>query len=52
MISGTPIDLRRLLKVNKPVVRIGYELAGSGILELKSVIKNFARGITRRKYRI
>lgn len=52
VISGTPIDLRRLLKVNKPVVRIGYELSGSGLLELKSIIKNFAKGVTRHKCRI
>lgn len=26
VLSGTPIDLSRLVKVNKPIVRVGYEL--------------------------
>ena len=27
VLSGTPIDLGRVVKVNKPIVRVGYELA-------------------------
>ncbi len=30
VLIGTPIDLASLIKVNKPTVRIGYELAGAG----------------------
>ena len=37
ILSGTPIDLKRIITVNKPVVRVSYELkplqGGLGILE-------------------
>jgi predicted GTPase len=26
VLSGTPIDLTRIIKVNKPIVRVSYEL--------------------------
>ncbi|MBP5405931.1 GTPase [bacterium] len=40
VLSGTPIDLGRVVKVNKPIVRVGYELAprGDGAEMLKKVI--------------
>ncbi len=37
VLSGTPIDLSRVVKVNEPIVRVGYELAvrrgSEGVLE-------------------
>jgi predicted GTPase len=39
VIIGTPIDLRKLVKLNKPAVRIRYELQEIGKPELKDIIK-------------
>ncbi len=42
VISGTPIDLRRILKVNKPIVRIRYELVELAKKpDLEDVMKKF-----------
>jgi predicted GTPase len=41
VLSGTPIDLRRVLKVNKPVVRVRYELDEIGHPNLEDVLKDF-----------
>lgn len=43
VLVGTPIDLARLLKLNKPALRVGYELAGEGAAALASVLKNHSR---------
>lgn len=43
VISGTPIDLRRILKVNKPVVRIRYSLEETSKPDLRSVLKRFLK---------
>ena len=45
VLSGTPIDITRVLKLNKPVVRVGYELkqvSGTPLEELLAPI--IARG--------
>lgn len=41
VLSGTPIDLGRVVKVNKPIVRVGYELAprGNGAEMLKEAVE-------------
>ncbi|MBQ4438510.1 GTPase [bacterium] len=41
VLSGTPIDLGRVVKVNKPIVRVGYELAprGNGAAMLKEAVE-------------
>ena len=41
VLSGTPIDLGRVVKVNKPIVRVGYELAprGNGAELLKEAVE-------------
>lgn len=41
VLSGTPIDLGRVVKVNKPIVRVGYELAprGNGAALLKEAVE-------------
>lgn len=41
VLSGTPIDLRRVLKVNKPIVRVRYELQEIGKPDLADVLKKF-----------
>lgn len=45
VISGTPIDLSRVLKSKKPVIRVRYELEQkSG--ELKKIVKDFLKKFT------
>ena len=41
VVIGTPIDLRRVLKLNKPAVRVKYELQEIGKPDLEDVIKEF-----------
>jgi predicted GTPase len=44
VLIGTPIDLRRLIKVNKPTVRVKYELQVIGPICLEEVLDNFLKG--------
>jgi hypothetical protein len=50
VLIATPIDLRRLLKIRKPSVRVGYELEEIGRPKLEDVIgdalKRLAKGRT------
>jgi predicted GTPase len=39
VIIGTPIDLRRIVKINKPTVRIGYDLQIIGKPGLEEILK-------------
>jgi len=41
VISATPIDLNRVIKVNKPLLRVRYELQEIGTPNLKTVLKDF-----------
>jgi len=41
VISATPIDLNRVIKVNKPMLRVRYELEEVGQPNIKSVLKEF-----------
>jgi len=43
VLIGTPIDLTKLVKVNKPTVRISYELDGAGSAMVESVIRQHPR---------
>ncbi len=44
VISATPIDLTRIIKVNKPMQRVGYELQEIGKPDLKDILtKKFAK---------
>ncbi|KPL00475.1 MAG: GTPase [candidate division Zixibacteria bacterium SM23_73_3] len=43
VIIGTPIDLTRLLKINKPLVRVRYELQEIGKPDLQEVIEKFLK---------
>ena len=39
VVIGTPIDLGRLLKINKPFTRIRYDLNEKGNITLESILK-------------
>ncbi len=39
VVSGTPIDLTRIIKVNKPMQRVRYELQEIGVPTLEDVLK-------------
>jgi predicted GTPase len=39
VVSGTPIDLTRIIKVNKPMQRVRYELQEIGRPTLEDVLK-------------
>jgi len=41
VVSATPIDITRVLKVTKPILRVGYELEEVGTPTLKDVLKKF-----------
>ncbi len=41
VLSGTPIDITRVIKPNKPVIRVRYELQEIGQPDLKTVLKKF-----------
>jgi predicted GTPase len=39
VLIGTPIDLTKIIKVNKPTVRISYELDGDGAAMVETIIR-------------
>ena len=39
VLIGTPIDLGKLIKINKPSVRVSYELDGTGSKALEEIIR-------------
>jgi predicted GTPase len=41
VVSATPIDLRRLIKTNKKLIHVSYELAEQGSPNLKEVLAKF-----------
>ena len=41
VVSATPIDITRVIKVGKPILRVGYELQEIGHPDLKDVLKKF-----------
>jgi len=43
IVIGTPVDLRRFLKLNKPAVRVRYELKELGKPDLEDVLREFLR---------
>jgi len=45
VIIGTPIDLARIVKLNKPSVRISYELEEIGTPDLKSILQTFVASL-------
>ncbi|NLT37809.1 MAG: GTPase [Methanomassiliicoccus sp.] len=43
VVTGTPIDLRRVLTVNKPLVRARYEIAEIGRPDLEEILDDWLR---------
>ncbi|MCX8173614.1 MAG: cyclic 2,3-diphosphoglycerate synthase [Thermoplasmata archaeon] len=43
VVSGTPINLERVMKVNKPILRVRYELDEIGRPNLEDMIKTYLR---------
>ncbi|MHA1520313.1 MAG: cyclic 2,3-diphosphoglycerate synthase [Promethearchaeota archaeon] len=41
VIDGSPIDLRRLIKCNKPIVRIDYDIESIGTPSIESMLDEF-----------
>ncbi len=41
IVSGTPIDITRVITVSKPIYRVSYELEEIGSLRLKEVLEKF-----------
>ena len=41
IVSGTPIDITRVLTTRQPILRVGYELEEIGSPTLKDVLKGF-----------
>ncbi len=41
VVSATPIDITRVIKVAKPILRVGYELEEIGTPTLKDVLRRF-----------
>ncbi len=45
VIIGTPIDLRRIIKINKPSVRVNYDLDEIAKPDLNDILTNFLKKI-------
>lgn len=43
VVSGTPIDLRRIIRAKKPIARIRYELKELGKPRLETILKKFTK---------
>jgi len=46
---ATPIDLNRIIKINKPSVRVFYSLQEIGRPNLTDVIEKFLKGLSKAK---
>lgn len=45
VVAGNPVDLSRLLRLNKPIIRARYEFAERGEPKLSALIDAFLEGI-------
>jgi predicted GTPase len=43
VVIGTPIDLRRVMTINKPTVRVKYELQVLGPVTLEQILEEFLK---------
>ncbi len=43
VVIGTPIDLNRIVKINKPTVRVTYELQEIGQPDLQTILEDFVK---------
>ena len=44
VVIGTPIDLRRVVNIDKPAVRVRYELKVLGLITLEGILEEFLKG--------
>jgi hypothetical protein len=51
VIIATPIDLSRLMKINKPTVRVAYNLQAIGLPNLIGILGDFTKGMRRSRGR-
>ena len=51
VIIGTPIDLKRIIKIKKPALRVTYELEEIGEPNLGTVLKEFTKSVPHEKVR-
>jgi len=49
VVIGTPIDLNRIIKINKPNTRVYYDLQEIGDPTLESVLDEFIEKVKRMK---
>jgi predicted GTPase len=47
VIIGTPINLKRIVKMNKPAVRVSYELEEIGSPDLAAILRDFASSLNK-----
>jgi predicted GTPase len=45
VVIGTPIDLRRVMTINKPTVRVNYELKVLGPVSLEQILTDFLQRV-------
>jgi predicted GTPase len=43
VLIGTPVDLRKVMSLNKPVVRVKYELQVLGPVSLEELVEDFLK---------
>jgi len=48
VVIGTPIDLRRVMTINKPTVRVNYELKVLGPVSLEQILTDFLQRVGKR----
>ncbi|MEM1565922.1 MAG: cyclic 2,3-diphosphoglycerate synthase [Candidatus Bathyarchaeia archaeon] len=48
VVIGTPVDLRRVMKINKPTVRVKYELKVLGPISLEQILDDFLEKVCKR----
>jgi predicted GTPase len=48
VVIGTPIDLRRIITINKPTVRVSYELKVLGPVSLEQILEEFLQRVGKR----
>ena len=48
VVIATPIDLRRILKINKPACQVSYELQEIGVPTIADILKNFGKKSTKK----
>lgn len=48
IVIGTPIDLRRIMTINRPAVRVKYELKVLGPVSLEQILEEFLQRVERK----